>query len=36
MVENLSNKLKILTSCPNFQYNEHLVIGQVQPKMLWV
>ncbi len=36
MVENNSSKLKILTSCPNFQYKEHLVNGQVQPKMLWV
>ncbi len=36
MVQDLSNKLKNLTSCPNFQYKEGLVIGQVQPEMLWV
>ncbi len=29
MVEDLSNKSKFLTSCPNFQYKEGLVIGQV-------
>jgi hypothetical protein len=31
MVEMFSNKLKFLTLCLNFQYNERLVIGQVQP-----
>jgi hypothetical protein len=36
MVKDFSNKLKFLTSCPNFQHKEGLVIGQVQPKMLWV
>ncbi len=36
MVEYLSNKSKKLTSCPSFQYKKGLVIGQMQPKMLWV
>jgi hypothetical protein len=36
MVEDLSKKSKKLTSCPTFQYKEDLVIGKVQPKMLWV
>ncbi len=36
MVEDLSTKSIFLTSCPNFQYKEGFVIGQVQPKMLWV
>jgi hypothetical protein len=31
-----SNKSKKLASYPNFQYKEGLVIGQVQPKILWV
>ncbi len=36
MVEDLSSKSKNLTSCLTFQYKASLVIGQVQPKMLWV
>jgi hypothetical protein len=36
MVEDPFNKLKILTSFPNFQYKKGLVIGQLQTKMLWV